>query len=197
MRAASPSVEETRMKPHLSVVIPTIGRGPRWHATLQAFAALDPATPHFEVIVVLDGVDPLAEAVSEGGHPFPVSVLAQPRLLPTEGCSIPVPSPWGRGLGACPSKRVRSRYERRGARCKAPRRRRCGAIGEERQRRRWPRAAVTLRAQGCRGRMRRGAGGPVVRPRRRRCSGIDFLLAPCLRLASPLRATRPITRTGS
>lgn len=70
------------MKPYLSVVIPTVGRGPRLHATLHAFAALDPATPDFEVVVVLDGGDTLSEPATGRGHPFPVSVLAQSRRGP-------------------------------------------------------------------------------------------------------------------
>src|SRR5216117_1499754 len=40
--------------------------------------------------------------------------------------------------------------ERRAGRCKAPRRRRCGDIVEERQRRRCPPAAAPLRAAACR-----------------------------------------------
>jgi hypothetical protein len=49
-------------------------------------------------------------------------------------------------------KGVRRRYERRGVRCKEPRRRRCSCIGEERRRRRWPYATL-----GCGGRLAAGS----------------------------------------
>jgi len=53
------------------------------------------------------------------------------------------------------------RCERRGARCKAPRRRRCASIAQERQRSRWPRAAATRRAQGGCGRIRCRSSSPM------------------------------------
>ena len=83
-----------------------------------------------------------------------------------------------------------------GAALRAPRGRTQGGattaireIAEERQRSERPRAAATRRAHGGCGRMRRRSSGPMSR--------IGPLLPPGLRLASPMRATPPITGTGS
>lgn len=67
------------MAPTVSVVIPTVGRADQLQTTLAAFAHLDPATPPFEVIVVRDGDDPASRAAATGEHPFPLTVLTQPR----------------------------------------------------------------------------------------------------------------------
>ncbi len=56
-----------------------------------------------------------------------------------------------------------SRYERRGGRSKAARRRDTVRIGEERQRRRWSHAAVTRRAQGDCGLIRRHSSSTMHR----------------------------------
>jgi len=69
----------TVKEPALSVVIATLGRAPQLRASLAAYAALDPATPPFEVVVVLDGADPESRAVCEGPRSFPLAVLEQAR----------------------------------------------------------------------------------------------------------------------
>ena len=62
-----------------SVVIATVGRASRLAASLEAYEHLDPNTPPFEVIVVLDGEDPASRAVCEQARPFPLRVLSQER----------------------------------------------------------------------------------------------------------------------
>jgi GT2 family glycosyltransferase len=63
----------------VSVVIPTIGRAGPLEATLEAFGKLDPSTPPFEVVVVLDGEDGATRQTAEQPHPFAVRVLSQGR----------------------------------------------------------------------------------------------------------------------
>lgn len=64
--------------PAISVVIPTIGRSAKLASTLAAFRELDPATPPWEVIVVLDGPDPESSTVAHGHADLPLTVLEQP-----------------------------------------------------------------------------------------------------------------------
>ena len=66
----------------ISVVIPTIGRAGPLEASLAAFEGLDPATPDFEVLVVLDGEDSDSRRVAERKRPFAVRVLSQKRAGP-------------------------------------------------------------------------------------------------------------------
>lgn len=66
----------------ISVVIPTVGRAAALEASLGGFAALDPATPPFEVAVVLDGEDPETKRVAETQRPFTVRVFSQARSGP-------------------------------------------------------------------------------------------------------------------
>jgi GT2 family glycosyltransferase len=63
----------------ITVVIATVGRADRLAASLAAYANLDPGTPPFEVIVVLDGEDGASRAAASRPYPFPLRVLAQPR----------------------------------------------------------------------------------------------------------------------
>jgi GT2 family glycosyltransferase len=67
------------MAPVVSVVIPTVGRADRLQATLEAFGRLEPATPEFELIVVLDGDDAASRTVASRGYPFSLTLLDQPR----------------------------------------------------------------------------------------------------------------------
>ena len=90
-------------------------------------------------------------------------------------------SPWWKSVG--------SRYERHGARCKAPRRRRCSSSIKEWQRRSWPHAVVTRRAQGSSG--HRLCHSSVTMTKHR--SAPHF--APETRI--PLRATLQTSTTGS
>ena len=64
--------------PAVSVVMATIGRPAQFAASLAAYERLDPATPPFEVVVVLDGEDPASRETAERPWPFPCTVLAQP-----------------------------------------------------------------------------------------------------------------------
>ena len=66
------------MEPSISVVIATIGRAEKLGRSLDAFDDLNPETPPFEVIVVLDGADPATRAVAGEPHRFPVRLLEQP-----------------------------------------------------------------------------------------------------------------------
>ena len=63
----------------ISIVIATIGRASQLEATLDAIGRLDPATPVFEVIVVLDGAEPGTRAVASRPRPYPVTLREQPR----------------------------------------------------------------------------------------------------------------------
>lgn len=65
-------------QPEVSVVIATIGRPVQLAASLAAYEQLDPATPPFEVIVVLDGEEPPSRAVAQQPWRFACTVLAQP-----------------------------------------------------------------------------------------------------------------------
>lgn len=76
------SPEMNADNPKISVVIPTVGRGEALEASLAAFEGLDPATPDFEVMVVLDGEDPESRRVAELKRPFAVRVLSQKRAGP-------------------------------------------------------------------------------------------------------------------
>ena len=90
-------------------------------------------------------------------------------------------SPWWKSVG--------SRYERHGARCKAPRRRRCSSSIKEWQRRSWPHAVVTRRAQGSSG--HRLCHSSVTMTKHRFAPHF----APETRI--PLRATLQTSTTGS
>lgn len=68
-----------RDNPLLSVVIATVGRTDKLTASLSAYERLDPATPPFEVVVVLDGPTPAARAVASAPRPFPMKLIEQPR----------------------------------------------------------------------------------------------------------------------
>ena len=65
-------------QPAVSVVIATVGRPAQLAASLTAYEQLNPATPPFEVIVVLDGEDLASRAAAEQPWRFPCTVLAQP-----------------------------------------------------------------------------------------------------------------------
>jgi len=65
--------------PLLSVVIATVGRTDKLMASLRAYERLDPATPPFEVVVVLDGPTPTARAVASAPRPFPMKLIERPR----------------------------------------------------------------------------------------------------------------------
>ena len=66
-------------KPLLSVVIATVGRADKLAVSLGAYERLDPTTPPFEVIVVLDGTTPAARAVASAPRPFHVKVVEKER----------------------------------------------------------------------------------------------------------------------
>ena len=66
-------------RPLVSVVIATVGRADKLAASLAAYERLDPATPPFEVVVVLDGAGSADRAVASAPRGFPVRVLEQPR----------------------------------------------------------------------------------------------------------------------
>ena len=68
-----------RVEPAISVVIATMGRAEKLARSLAAFDQLDPETPAFEVIVVLDGADPATRAVAREPHLFPLRLFEQPR----------------------------------------------------------------------------------------------------------------------
>lgn len=63
----------------ISVVIATVGRAEQLQASFQSYERLDPETPPFEVLVVLDGEDPASRQVCEATWPFPVRVMSQAR----------------------------------------------------------------------------------------------------------------------
>lgn len=63
----------------ISVVVATIGRAEQLERSLEAFGDLDPGTPSFEVIVVLDGENRASQAVCSRVRDFPVEVLGQER----------------------------------------------------------------------------------------------------------------------
>ncbi len=67
------------MEPVVSVVIATIGRAEKLERSLAAFDGLCDGTPAFEVVVVLDGVDPATRATARKPRRFPVRLLDQPR----------------------------------------------------------------------------------------------------------------------
>jgi GT2 family glycosyltransferase len=62
----------------ISVIIATVGRPDRLLASLNAYAGLDPKTPPFEVVVVLDGEDEQSRSVCRNST-FPLRVLSQER----------------------------------------------------------------------------------------------------------------------
>jgi hypothetical protein len=96
---------------------------------------------------------------------------------------------WGAVVASSPWwKSVWPRCERRGAGYKAPRRRRCRAIVEERERRRRPHAVATLWAHGGCGRLLRCSSSTMA-PHR-------LLLAPCIHPARPMRAAARTSTTG-
>lgn len=66
-------------KPLVSVVIATVGRADKLAASLAAYERLDPSTPPFEVVIVLDGPGPNAREVASVPRGFPVRVLEQER----------------------------------------------------------------------------------------------------------------------
>jgi len=66
-------------RPLVSVVIATVGRADKLAASLAAYERLDPATPPFEVVVVLDGAGSADRAVASAPRGIPVRVLEQPR----------------------------------------------------------------------------------------------------------------------
>ena len=113
-------------------------------------------------------------------HLSPASA-ARPDLAALASC---VPCQWTPGARprSLSEKSEGPRYGRRGARCKASRRRRCGFIGEARQRRRWPHAARHPKGAG-------GLPGACGVARRPRC--------PTSRASSRLACTRqaPCART--
>ncbi len=61
----------------ISVVIPTVGRAGKLEKSLSSYENLDPDTPPFEVIVVLDGEDQASRDVCSAPHSFPLRVLVQ------------------------------------------------------------------------------------------------------------------------
>lgn len=61
------------------MAIATAGRPTKLERTLRALASLAPASPPFEVIVVLDGDDPPSRALLAKEHPFPLRVVVQPK----------------------------------------------------------------------------------------------------------------------
>ncbi len=63
----------------LSVVIVTVGRPRQLQVTLEAMEALDPATPPFEAIVVLDGAGTESGEVARRPRNYPVTVREQVR----------------------------------------------------------------------------------------------------------------------
>lgn len=63
----------------VSVIIATVGRAARLRASLDAYEKLDPGTPPFEVVVVLDGEDRDSREVCSAPRPFPLRVLMQER----------------------------------------------------------------------------------------------------------------------
>ncbi len=66
-------------RPRVSVVIATVGRPEQLATTLAAHERLDPVTPSFEVVVVLDGPSPAAREVASVPRRFPVKVLQKER----------------------------------------------------------------------------------------------------------------------
>jgi GT2 family glycosyltransferase len=66
-------------EPLVSVVIATVGRADKLAVSLAAYEHLDPATPRFEVVVVLDGAGPDVGAVALVRRSYPVRVLDQAR----------------------------------------------------------------------------------------------------------------------
>jgi len=95
----------------------------------------------------LDAARPRSALLRQARGPGRASVSADQEISCRPAAAPRPPARRVAKLGACRRKRVSSRCERRGARCKAPWRRRCGPIREPRQRRRSPRAAATRRAQ--------------------------------------------------
>ena len=61
----------------ISVIIATVGRAARLEESLVAYEGLDPETPPFEVIVVLDGEDPASRKICERPRAFALRVLSQ------------------------------------------------------------------------------------------------------------------------
>src|SRR5947208_1827094 len=85
------------------------------------------------------------------------------------GAGVPPVNDWDHSLQLRARQKIRCAFwrERRAGRCKAPRRRRCGDIVEERQRRKCPPAAAPLRAAarrpaGCVARSLHTAAGMLV-----------------------------------
>ena len=66
----------------ISVIIATVGRAGRLEGSLDGYERLDPETSPFEVIVVLDGEDPVSREMCEKTRAFPVRVLSQERAGP-------------------------------------------------------------------------------------------------------------------
>lgn len=61
----------------ISVVIATVGRATQLGKTLEGFELLDPETPPFEIVVVLDGEDAASREVCTGERGFSVRVVKQ------------------------------------------------------------------------------------------------------------------------
>jgi GT2 family glycosyltransferase len=64
-------------KIEISVIIASVGRAAQLDKSLDAYECLDPETPPFEVIVVLDGEDPASRELCRKPRGFPVRVLSQ------------------------------------------------------------------------------------------------------------------------
>lgn len=66
------------MRPEVSVVVATVGRPEQLARSLDAYGALAPGTPSFEVIVALDGDDPASRGVAERTRPYPLRTVGHP-----------------------------------------------------------------------------------------------------------------------
>lgn len=64
--------------PVMSIVIPTVGRAHQLANTLSALRDLDPATPPWEAIVVLDGPDPATSKVLHQARTLPLTIIELP-----------------------------------------------------------------------------------------------------------------------
>ena len=71
--------ERPQRPPAITVAIATLGRPAKLARVLDACAALAPAEPPFEVVVVIDGDDAATRDVASRPHPFPVRAFSQPR----------------------------------------------------------------------------------------------------------------------
>jgi len=68
--------------PYLTVAIVTVGRHEKLERVLRAFSRLDPGSPPFEVVVVIDGDDPPTRSLLARDHPFPLRAFPQPHRGP-------------------------------------------------------------------------------------------------------------------